>query len=299
MNSLTLVLVGRLISGFGSARSINRRYIADTYAVQDRTAASAGLVSAGSVGTAAGPAVAALLFWLAPNDSHTGSVYWQVENAPGWVMASFWAIFIVLLFLYFEDPPRRGMPKKDFDTELDGGERQLLLADDKDVRSVESVITDDLSASDKTPLWRIVPVCTTFFVYFCLKFNIESLWSSTSILTLYQFGWKGSTSGIYLAILGLMVMPANWMVAFASQYLMDRDLMVICQIVMLWGCLAILQFSETYSIVHYLIGTSLIFVFANALEGPNMSLLSKTIPPQYSRGLFNVGLLATESGTLG
>ena len=30
-----------------------------------------------------------------------------------------------------------------------------------------------------------------------------------------------------------------------------------------------------------------------------MSLLSKTIPPRYSRGLFNVGLLATESGTLG
>ena len=30
-----------------------------------------------------------------------------------------------------------------------------------------------------------------------------------------------------------------------------------------------------------------------------MSLLSKTIPVRYSRGLFNVGLLATESGTLG
>lgn len=30
-----------------------------------------------------------------------------------------------------------------------------------------------------------------------------------------------------------------------------------------------------------------------------MSLLSKTIPPRYSRGLFNVGLLATESGTFG
>jgi hypothetical protein len=30
-----------------------------------------------------------------------------------------------------------------------------------------------------------------------------------------------------------------------------------------------------------------------------MSLLSKCIPPRYSRGLFNVGLLATEAGTLG
>jgi hypothetical protein len=300
LNSLTLVLVGRFISGFGSARSINRRYIADTFAVQERTAASAGLVSAGSVGTAAGPAIAALLFWLAPNDIHTGSLFWQVENAPGWVMATLWAGFLVLLYMYFEDPPRRGMSKKDTElVESTGEERQLLLNDDKDGRSVESIITDDFSVSDRTPLWRIIPVCTTFFVYFCLKFNIESLWSSTSILTLYQFGWKGSTSGLYLAILGLMVMPANWCVAVASQYLMDRDLMMITQIIMLWGCLAILQFSETHSVVHYLIGTSLIFVAANALEGPNMSLLSKTIPFQYSRGLFNVGLLATESGTLG
>ncbi len=30
-----------------------------------------------------------------------------------------------------------------------------------------------------------------------------------------------------------------------------------------------------------------------------MSLLSKTIPKSWSRGLFNVGLLATEAGTLG
>lgn len=30
-----------------------------------------------------------------------------------------------------------------------------------------------------------------------------------------------------------------------------------------------------------------------------MSLLSKTIPKSWSRGIFNVGLLATEAGTLG
>jgi hypothetical protein len=30
-----------------------------------------------------------------------------------------------------------------------------------------------------------------------------------------------------------------------------------------------------------------------------MSLLSKTIPQSWSRGIFNVGLLATEAGTLG
>ena len=301
MRSLTLLLVGRFIGGFGSARSINRRYIADMYAVQDRTAASADLVTAGAIGTAAGPAVAALLFWLAPNDLDSGNRFWQVENAPGWVMATLWAILLVFLYVFFEEPPRRTAPEKEPNNGVHatGSELQPLLLDDKDGKSVETALTDDNSNMESTPLWKIVPVCTTFFVYFALKFNIESLWSSTSILTHYQFGWKGSTSGIYLAILGLMVMPANWVVAYGSQFLMDRDLMMITMIIMLWGCLAILQFSETYSIVHYIVGTSLIFVAANALEGPNMSLLSKTIPPQYSRGLWNVGLLATESGTLG
>jgi hypothetical protein len=56
-NSMTLVLVGRLFNGFGSARSINRRYIADTYSHQERTAASAVFVTAGSLGMAAGKTV--------------------------------------------------------------------------------------------------------------------------------------------------------------------------------------------------------------------------------------------------
>lgn len=39
-NSLTMVLVGRLMTGFGSARTINRRYIADYYNLEERTAGS-------------------------------------------------------------------------------------------------------------------------------------------------------------------------------------------------------------------------------------------------------------------
>ena len=40
-----------------------------------------------------------------------------------------------------------------------------------------------------------------------------------------------------------------------------------------------------------------VFVSANALEGPNMSLLSKTIPKSWAKGTFNSGFLATEAGT--
>ena len=49
-NSLTLVLIGRFCNGFGSARSINRRFIADTFSKRERTAASAAFVTAGALG---------------------------------------------------------------------------------------------------------------------------------------------------------------------------------------------------------------------------------------------------------
>ena len=54
-NSLTMVLIGRFLNGFGSARSINRRYIADAFSKADRTAASAAFVTSGALGMAAGP----------------------------------------------------------------------------------------------------------------------------------------------------------------------------------------------------------------------------------------------------
>jgi len=54
-----------------------------------------------------------------------------------------------------------------------------------------------------------------------------------------------------------------------------------------------------YTPVQYVIGSIAIFIGTNALEGPTMSLLSKTIPKSWSRGIFNVGILATEAGTLG
>ena len=56
---------------------------------------------------------------------------------------------------------------------------------------------------------------------------------------------------------------------------------------------------DGYTITQYISFGMMIFVAANALEGPNMSLLSKSIPKRWSRGFFNMGLLATEAGTLG
>lgn len=293
--SLRMVLVGRLLSGFGSARSLNRRYIADTFPRAERTAASAAFVTAGALGTSAGPALAAGMYQLGFGRDER-SAWWVPENAPCWTMAIVWVAYGALVVCFFEEPrvhgeggegeaktPRVGAPAED-------GERRKLLANDGDAEDEVAVVR---------PLWENATVMLTFLVYFVLKFILESVLSSSALLTEYYFAWEDSQSGKYLALLGLLVLPANWAVAFLSRRYDDCELIVALEICMLVGCLSILDYSANYSVVQYMVASIAIFVSTNALEGPTMSLLSKAIPAYYRRGFWNVGLLATESGTLG
>ena len=95
------------------------------------------------------------------------------------------------------------------------------------------------------------------------------------------------------------MLPANLVVAYLSQQYDDRQLIRGLVALMLVGCVAVMQYSEVYPLAQYIVASVVIFISTNALEGPNMSLLSKTIPHSWSKGFFNVGLLATEAGTLG
>lgn len=290
-NSITLVLAGRLLNGFGSARSINRRYIADSFGRKERTAASAWFVTAGALGMAAGPAASSLLHYtegIVPNTS-----FWQDENSPGWLMFSLWTVFLFCLIFYFRDPPRKQeptvpKPQKNSSNQYESGEKHPLL-----------LKTQSSSFSEQPTLQTYIPVCTTFSIYFVLKLIMESLLSSTSLVTSFYFGWTGKTIGFYMAGLGLLMLPANMSVAHFSQKYSDRQLIVGLQIIMSLGCIMIMHFGDQYKLGQYITGSAVLFISSNALEGPNMSLLSKTIPSSWSKGIVNVGLLATEAGTLG
>ena len=322
-------MVGRLLNGFGSARSINRRYIADTFPPRQRTAASAHFVTAGALGMAAGPAIASLLHIGSPNnDFRTGTVHkhieetifednqeamtiindddtilfnnlnvwWTPENAPGWFMLVAWSIFWVFLWIHFEDPPKHIAETKTISKDVEmtkgAGEKRTLLTS----QTQDSNSDDEEEEDTEVPLWRNVPVMTTFVVYFVLKLILECLLSSTATLTSFYFGWNSSVNGIYLAML-----PANLGVAMLARNHDDKELIVGCQVAMLLGCCGIIQYAtkEGYTAIQYVIFSVVLFLSTNALEGPNMSLLSKTIPKSWSQGIFNVGLLATEAGTLG
>jgi len=297
-DSLTLVLWGRFLNGFGSARSINRRYVADTFSKEDRTAASAAFVTAGALGMAAGPAVAAALHLTVANPSNK---YWQVENSVGWFMAVMWAGFLVCMIFGFEEPPRQPKETKSpttattatttvQDVESLKGEMRPLLASQSTVSTVEDV---------NTPLWQNIPVMTTFLIYFSLKVVVETSLSSASNLSNFYFQWSTGFVGVYLAALGLLLLPANWVITYLARIYDDRELILGMLAAMVAGCFIIIQYTAEYSEFQYVIGTVILFVSATALEGPNMSLLSKTIPKRFRKGIFNVGLLATESGTFG
>jgi len=288
-NNIMFVIVGRLLNGFGSARSINRRYIADSFSRDERTAASAAFVTAGALGMAVGPAAAAVLDLMTPDDS----VYWSAENAPGWFMGMGWSIYLVLLILKFQDPPKYDdTPKPPKDVEMVGEKRALLATFQEEEEEAESVTP---------PLWMNIPVMTTLFIYFVIKLALECCLSSTSTLTEYYFDWGTQESGIYLAFLGLLMFPANLLVAYFSRQYEDRELILACLWMLLIGVWGIVNYGspDSYKLIQFITFGVCIFVSSNALEGPNMSLLSKTIPRSWAKGLFNVGLLATEAGTLG
>ena len=286
-HSMTLVMLGRLLNGFGSARSINRRYIADAFSRQKRTAASAAFVTAGALGMAVGPAMAAFL-----DLTTSKNVYWSSENAPGWFMFLIWLAYLIALIFYFRDPPKldRESKTRTADIELVGEKLALLSS-----RQGEQTVTAP------PPLWQNIPVMTTLVIYCVLKLALESCLSSTATLTAFYFDWGAQASGVFLAVLGLLMFPANLVVAYLSRRYDDRELIMALLLILAVGAWGIINYGlpETYSLLQYITFAVCIFVSATALEGPNMSLLSKLIPKHWAKGLFNVGLLATEAGTLG
>ncbi|KAG7370477.1 major facilitator superfamily transporter [Nitzschia inconspicua] len=319
-NSLTMVLLGRFFNGFGSARSINRRYIADTFSKADRTAASADFVTSGALGMATGPAIA---FLLGQVSFPVGNTLWSPTTAPGWVMLCLWSIYLILSILFFQEPDRSHLfdSPKDKDIENESttkptkesvpttisneiSETQPFLGQDTFLRlgsgDSELSVSDsnERTAENEPPLWKNAAVMNSLWLYFVLKLVLEMLLSSTPTVTKYYFGWHSNITGLFMMIMALLMFPANLVVAKLSQHYEDRELIVWTLIMMMVSVLGIMSYANQYFTIQYIVFAIGIFISSNSLEGPNMGLLSKTIPKSWAKGTFNSGFLATEAGTL-
>ncbi|KAK6920205.1 Major facilitator superfamily, partial [Dillenia turbinata] len=315
LNSIFVLLVGRLFCGLGSARAVNRRYISECVPVKLRMQASAAFVSASALGMASGPAVAFLL----ETDFKIYKFTFNEVTLPGWLMATAWFVYLLLLWLYFREPNRDSdqdlaaantsngvehivhndisepllfsvepqQEDEDDDPECDGG-KESLADSHKPVTSI-SLACRLLTPSVKVQL----------FVYFMLKYVMEALLAGSSVITTYYFSWTTSNVSIFLACLGLTVLPVNVVVgSYMTRFFEERQVLLASEIMVCMGILLNFQSFIPYSLPQYVCSALITFVFSEVLEGVNLSLLSRIMSSRLSRGTYNGGLLSTEAGTL-
>jgi hypothetical protein len=61
------------------------------------------------------------------------------------------------------------------------------------------------------------------FIYFMLKFAMEILVSESSVVTAHYFQWSIHSVALFLALLGLTVLPVNWVIgSYTSNIFQDR-----------------------------------------------------------------------------
>ncbi|PIN00389.1 putative transporter/transmembrane protein [Handroanthus impetiginosus] len=314
LNSISVLLIGRLFCGLGSARAVNRRYISDCVPLKIRMQASAGFVSASALGMACGPALAGLL----QTNFKVFNITFNQDTLPGWVMAVAWLIYLIWLWISFREPahePEENHAPEESSTaqndNLEKGLVQPLLTateheqdDDGDQEcdeSEEALEESRRPANSLGSAYRLLTrsVKVQLFIYFMLKYAMEILLSESSVVTTYYFGWTTSTVSIFLACLGLTVLPVNILVgSYISNMYEDRQILLASEIVVFLGILFSFNFIIRYTVPQYVISGLVMFVAAEVLEGVNLSLLSRVMSSRLSRGTYNGGLLSTEAGTL-
>ncbi|CAN4077360.1 unnamed protein product [Withania somnifera] len=313
LNSISILLIGRLFCGFGSARAVNRRYISDCVPLKIRMQASAGFVSASALGMACGPALAGLL----QTNFKIYKLTFNQDTLPGWLMGFAWLIYLIWLCVSFREPFRdteiNNAPqesKAEPDSLEKGVVEPLLLKspenqpdeDEQEGDESEEVPEDShRPANSIAAAYRLLTpsVKVQLLIYFMLKYAMEILLSESSVITTYYFSWSTGTVAIFLACLGLTVLPVNLVVgSYISNMVEDRQILLASEIMVCVGILMSFNVIIPYSVPQYVGSGLLLFVAAEVLEGVNLSLLSRVMSSRLSRGTYNGGLLSTEAGTI-
>ncbi|XP_061960701.1 SPX domain-containing membrane protein At4g22990-like [Populus nigra] len=316
LNSIPVLLIGRLFCGLGSARAVNRRYISDCVPLKMRLKASAGFVSASALGMACGPALACLF----QTNFKIYKLTFNQDTLPGWVMALSWLVYLLWLWVSFREPPREnnklfpqesytGLPVQDA-VKIDFTQPLLLnseakLQDNNDDQEFDDGEED--SDENHKPVTSMVSayrlltpsVKVQLFIYFMLKYAMEILVAESSVVTGHYFIWSTTSVAFFLAFLGLTVLPVNVIVGnYISNMFEERQVLLASEIMVLIGIILSFQVLIPYTVPQYVSAALITFVSAEVLEGVNLSLLSRVMSSRLSRGTYNGGLLSTEAGTL-
>jgi hypothetical protein len=278
--------------------------------------ASAGFVSASALGMACGPALAGIL----QTNFKIYNLTFNQNTLPGWVMAIAWMIYLVWLWISFKEPSHdveeSQTPNQSNDAAAaengaveKGLNQPLLITSDDKVDEDDQDFDDSEEAPEESRLpansigeaYRLLTpsVKVQLLIYFMLKYVMEILLSESSVVTTYYFNWTTSTVAVFLACLGLTVLPVNIVVgSYISNMFEDRQILLTSEIMVCIGVLFSFHLIIPYTVVQYICSGLLLFVSAEVLEGVNLSLLSRVMSSRLSRGTYNGGLLSTEAGTI-
>ncbi|CDP08903.1 unnamed protein product [Coffea canephora] len=314
LNSIYVLLVGRLFCGLGSARAINRRYISDCVPRNLRMKASAAFVCASALGMACGPALACLL----QTNFKMFKLTFNEVTLPGWVMAFAWLLYLFWLWIFFQEPSNENKENKStaqqtMRTEnifIENSVAQpliLSLEETQEDEDREFDVSEEAAEESRKPVTSLMSayklltpsVKVQLFIYFMLKYAMEILLAESSVVTTYYFIWSSSKVAIFLACLGLTVLPVNIFVgSYLSNILEERQVLLASEVMVCLGILFSFNVTNPYSIPQYVSSALVTFVSAEVLEGVNLSLLSRVMSSRLSKGTYNGGLLSTEAGTL-
>jgi hypothetical protein len=266
---------------------------------------------------ASGPALAGLLEFRYTK----WGITFNANTLPGWIMGGAWFLYLFWVLISFKEPLRppvsadEGSPSapkaNHMKREKSRAEQDGLL---EPFLSVKASEIDEAALKNKSKqhskkavtsfreAYKLLtaPVKVQLFIYFMLKYAMEILLSESSVVTQYYFGWGTRSVALFLALLGLTVLPVNWVVgSYASNLFQDRQLLIGAELLTCAGLVLSFDYKIfPYTATQYLVGGFILFVSSEVLEGVNLSLLSKVMSSKLSRGTYNGGLLSTEAGTL-
>ena len=262
-SSMTMCLFGRVLTGLGAPRIINRRYVADATPFSLRTAASASFAMATALGAALGPGMAILLDNVNEFEFRVPFLEQQYFNGmtgPGYFMALCWGFYTVIIILFFEEPTRSGLeelreredagiikgvePKPD--ALIDRQDTSLTIEEGYESDASEGDTDASSSYFPESPTKRrwiccgclrhmTTPVIITMSLIFMKRIALEAIVGSTSVITKNRYGWSIQDVGTLHLVNGIIVIPVSALSGWLSTFYEDRYMAIWFLAITLFG----------------------------------------------------------------
>lgn len=262
-SDIKLAVFGRVLIGIGGARIINRKYI-NIYVDKSVVSNWNYFYLAGSiVGRGVGPVLASSLYFIDyPTDYINGL------TAPALLMSLFWALYTVLVILYFQEPDS--------------------------IKPTEQVPKPNSNSYSNSSYFSIILIIIASMIP---KIAHEAHVTSIPIVASGSFDWSIDFIGVFIASISLAVAPVYIFMGFTRDIFEDRQFTRFALILTMIGSGLLICFDDMIEI-QYILGTFILYLGVNMDDGIAGSLMTKFVPDSGPHNFINTGLVITVIGSL-